>query len=107
MARGFAMNDHVLRGPSPAHGAVRLDLGERIAGGPRGWQRSDERIHDEVCRTLTDDGWVDASNVEVIVHERVVTLAGSVPDRRQRARAVDLAESVRGVLEVVSRIHVG
>ena len=107
MARGFAMGDHIVRGPAPAHGAERVDLGERVAGpGPKGWRRSDEHIHDELCRLLTDDEWIDASDLEVVVHERTVTLLGSVPDRAQRARAVDLADSVRGVVEVISRVRV-
>ena len=95
----------MVRGPAPAHGAERVDLGERTSG-PKGWQRSDDHIHDELCRLLTDDPWIDATNLEVVVHERAVTLLGSVSDRRQRARAVDLAESVRGVVEVVSRVRV-
>jgi hypothetical protein len=99
--------------PETARGAERVDLGEpvadidpKLAAGPRGWQRRDERIHDDVCAHLTVDGYVDASDTEVIVHHGEVTLTGSVTDRAQRERAVRIAESVRGVIDVISRIHV-
>jgi osmotically-inducible protein OsmY len=64
------------------------------------------RIRDDVCALLSDDPWVDASDVEVVVHQREVSLIGTVTDFGQRARAVRLAESVRGVIDVVSRIRV-
>jgi osmotically-inducible protein OsmY len=106
--QGFAMRDHVPVADDFHRGAERVDLGERVTAqsGPKNWQRSDERVHDDVCRMLADDEWVDASDVEVVVHHREVTLAGSVPDPRQRARAVAIAEAARGVVEVVSRLRV-
>lgn len=108
--QGFAMPDHAAQGEYAPHGVARIDLGEpalpQSSRGPRNWQRRDERIHDDICRMLTDDGWVDASELEVIVHHGEITLTGSVPDRRQRERAMHIAESVRGVIDVISRIHV-
>ena len=107
--QGFAMRDHVTSVEDDHRGSERVDLGEKVASpnaGPKNWQRSDERIHDELCRALADDEWIDASELEVVVHHREVTLAGSVPDGEQRARAVALAEGTRGVVEVVSRVRV-
>jgi osmotically-inducible protein OsmY len=107
--QGFAMPDHAAQGAVAPHGVARIELGEPAlprSRGPRNWHRRDERIHDDVCRMLTDDGWVDARELEVIVHHGEVTLTGSVPERSQRERAVHIAESVRGVTEVVSRLHV-
>lgn len=108
--------------PDVERGAARVDLGEPVAGvepdveaeadvpkmpsGPKGWQRSDERIHDDVCTRLTDDGYVDASEIEVIVHHGEVVLSGGVADRMQRERAIHVAESVRGVIDVISRLRV-
>ncbi|MDB5213630.1 MAG: hypothetical protein JWO86_1557 [Myxococcaceae bacterium] len=104
--------------PELPRGAERVDLGEPIAdaeaegdaprmpSGPKGWQRRDDRIHDDVCTRLTDDGYVDASDVEVIVHQGEVTLSGGVADRAQRERAIRIAESVRGVIDVLSRLRV-
>ena len=107
--QGFAMRDHVTSPEDDHRGAERVDLGEAIIGpntGPKNWQHSDERIRDQVCGMLADDAWVDASDLEVVVHHREVTLAGSVRDGRQRARAVAIAEAARGVVEVVSRVRV-
>lgn len=104
--QGFAMRDHVTSAEDDHRGAERVDLGDEVSTGPKNWQRSDERIHDEVCMMLAEDDWVDARELEVIVHHREVTLSGSVPDPRQRARAVAIAEAARGVVEVVSRVRV-
>jgi hypothetical protein len=109
--QGFAMPDHEpARGYPPRRGAERIELGEAaavpISAGPKNWQRSDERLHDDVCAALSDDPWVDASELEVIVHHGEVTLSGSVTESRQRARAVRIAEAIRGVVDVVSRVRV-
>jgi hypothetical protein len=95
-------------------GAERVDLGEPIARplaaaittGPKNWQRRDDRIYDDICVRLTDDGYIDATDIEVIVHQGEVTLSGRVSDPAQRARAIHIAEGVRGVVEVLSRIRV-
>jgi osmotically-inducible protein OsmY len=100
--------------PRAHRGAERVDLGEPVAdpvaprppAGPRGWQRRDDRIHDDVCSHLTDDGYVDASDIEVVVHQGEVTLTGTVTDRGQRDRAIHIAESTRGVVDVVTRVRV-
>ena len=107
--QGYAMPDHATRGGAP-HGVERIELGERVEAprppAPRKLRRSDERIHDDVCAVLADDPWVDAGDLEVLVDDGEVTLAGTVEDRMQRERAVYLTESVRGVVEVVSRVRV-
>jgi osmotically-inducible protein OsmY len=36
--------------------------------GPRGYRRSDERIREDINDRLTDDWYIDASDVEVIVN---------------------------------------
>lgn len=100
--------------PRSHRGAERVDLGEPVADpvvpraptGPKGWQRRDDRIHDDVCAHLTDDGYVDATEIEVVVHQGEVILTGTVTDRRQRDRAIHIAESARGVVDVISRVRV-
>jgi hypothetical protein len=74
--------------------------------GPAGYQRSDERIRDEVCRVLTDDDQVDASDVEVTVAGGEVTLSGHVEDRRARHRAEDLVVELRGVKDVINQLRI-
>jgi hypothetical protein len=73
--------------------------------GPRGYQRSDERIHEEVCDRLAAHGEVDASDIEVKVESGEVTLTGNVPDRHTKRLAERVAESVRGVVDVHNQIR--
>lgn len=74
--------------------------------GPRGHKRSPERIYEEVCDRLTDDPYVDASDIEVSVHEGEITLSGTVDSRQVRRRAEDIAESVSGVTHVQNNLRV-
>ena len=74
--------------------------------GPKGYKRSDERIKEEVCERLTDNGYVDASNVEVEVLNCEVTLNGTVADRNQRHQSEHLAEQVSGVSHVQNNLRV-
>jgi osmotically-inducible protein OsmY len=83
-----------------------MEFGEQRWGrGPKGYQRSDARIHEEVCDRLTYSD-VDAENVEVTVTNAEVTLSGTVRDRWDKRRAEDLAEEVAGVREVHNGIRV-
>jgi hypothetical protein len=74
--------------------------------GPKGYARSDERIREDVCERLSDNDEVDASDIEVTVRAREVTLEGSVETRRMKHIAEDLADSVSGVDDVHNRLTV-
>lgn len=73
--------------------------------GPRA-TRSDESIADEIYFRLTEDPFVDASEILVNVEEAVVTLTGEVPERRMKHRAEDLVHEIRGINEVRNSIRV-
>src|SRR5215212_7366605 len=75
--------------------------------GPKGYTRSDERIREDLCDRLTDDPTVDASEIEVTVTNREVTLSGTVDSREVKRRAEDIAESVGGVTHVQNNLCVG
>jgi hypothetical protein len=75
--------------------------------GPRNYQRSDERIREDVSERLADDVRVDASEIEVTVQNREVTLSGTVRDRQERRWAEDIAEAVSGVTHVQNNLRVG
>jgi hypothetical protein len=78
----------------------------RFAGmGPKGYRRSDERIREDLCDRLTDDGGIDGSEIEVQVQGGEVTLSGTVADRAQKRRAEDIAESCSGVGNVTNNIR--
>jgi osmotically-inducible protein OsmY len=74
--------------------------------GPRGFQRSDERIREDVCERMTQHSFLDPSDIEVRVQNGEVTLDGSVNDRWAKRTAEDLAESVWGVRGVHNQIRV-
>ncbi len=81
--------------------------GEHRGRGPRGYQRSDERIREDVNDRLTDDPLLDASGIEVEVSGAEVTLSGTVQRREDKRRAEDVAERVSGVAHVQNNLRVG
>ena len=78
----------------------------RRGRGPKNYRRSDERIKEDVNDRLSDDYYLDASDVEVAVENSDVTLTGTVNSRSDKRRAEDLAESVSGVSNVENRLRV-
>jgi osmotically-inducible protein OsmY len=81
--------------------------GDFAGRGPKGYQRSDARINEDVCDRLCDAPDIDATNIEVKVQNGEVTLSGSVSDRSDKRRAEDLIENVSGVREVHNNLRVG
>jgi hypothetical protein len=74
--------------------------------GPRGYQRGDERLREDVCDRLTEHGEVDARDMEVVVSGGEVTLSGTAPTRTQKRLAEDIADAVVGVIEVHNSLRV-
>jgi hypothetical protein len=80
--------------------------GPHTGRGPRGYQRADERIREDVCDALCEHGYVDASDIEVTVLNGEVTLIGIVRERPQKRMAEDAAEQISGVREVHNQLRV-
>ncbi|HET6630308.1 MAG TPA: BON domain-containing protein [Woeseiaceae bacterium] len=81
--------------------------GEGFSGvGPRNYARSDDRIREDVCDEISDDGEIDARDIDIEVKDREVTLTGTVPERYMKHRAEDIADSCRGVKDVHNRMRV-
>ena len=74
--------------------------------GPKGYQRADDRIREDVCERLTADPQVDASEIEVRVSNGEVTLTGLVDRREEKRMAEDLAEGISGVRDVHNQLRV-
>jgi osmotically-inducible protein OsmY len=74
--------------------------------GPRGYQRSDSRITEDINDRLTDDPYLDASDIEVKVNNREVTLIGTVESRGAKRRAESIVEAVSGVIDVQNNLRV-
>jgi osmotically-inducible protein OsmY len=80
--------------------------GEHKGKGPRGYQRSTDRIKEDVCDRLAEDDYVDASDIDIKVEDNEVILTGTVNSRAEKRRAEDLIESISGVKNVENRIKV-
>lgn len=74
--------------------------------GPRNYQRSDERISDEIHQLLTFHNEIDATDIDVLVETGVVTLRGAVDSRGSKRLTEDLVEDVFGVKEVHNELRV-
>ena len=87
----------------------RMDeiIGQHRGKGPRNYQRSEERIREDIYNRLSNDDWLDASDIEVQVQGSEVILSGKVNSREDKRRAEDLVESISGVRNVENRIRVG
>ena len=74
--------------------------------GPKGYQRSDERIREDICEALISATHLDASEVTVDVENGKVTLRGIVPERRMKHTIEDITAECRGVTDVDNHIRV-
>lgn len=73
---------------------------------PRGWQRSDERIRDDICERLMHEPGIDPRDVSVAVTGGAVLLEGTVPHRRMKHVIEDIADGCSGVNDVDNRLRV-
>ena len=80
--------------------------GRYTGRGPRNYQRSDERIREEVCERLAHHPDIDATDIDIRVQSGEVTLEGHVTDRWAKRWAEDVAEGIFGVKEVHNQIRV-
>ncbi len=85
----------------------KILAGQHRGKGPKGYHRSDERIREDVSDRLSDDDYVDASDIDVQVNNNEVILSGTVDSRDAKRRAEELAERVSGVQNVENRLRVG
>lgn len=74
--------------------------------GPKGYQRSDERLTEDINERLTYDDDVDASEISVAVSGGEATLTGTVNSRHEKRRAEDLADDVSGITHVQNNLRV-
>lgn len=93
-------------GPS-AYGRERQGQDQMHRGkGPKDYQRSDDRIREDVCDRLSEDGGLDASDITVRVEQGEVTLDGTVGSRREKRAAEDCVDSVSGVAHCQNNLRV-
>ena len=80
--------------------------GEHKGKGSKNYQRSTERIVDDIHQRLTDHPALDATDIEVKVENGEVTLTGTVETRQAKRLAEDICEQVSGVSNVENRLRV-
>lgn len=74
--------------------------------GPKGYRRSDERIHEDICEILYHHPQIDASEIEVEVKNGVVSLGGSVESRRLKRLTEEVIENCPGIVDIHNQIRV-
>lgn len=74
--------------------------------GPKGYQRSDERINEDISERLLHAPRIDSSNVSIRVENATIYLSGTVPERWMKYTIEDLAHDTLGVRDVINEIRV-
>ena len=80
--------------------------GPFVGVGPSNYTRRDDLIAEDINQRLMFHGNLDAGHIDVNVDEGEVTLSGSVPDRRSKRLAEDIADSVLGVVDVHNELQI-
>lgn len=91
---------------SASHPDHFRDLPDFSGLGPKNWQRSDERIMEQVCEMLTWHPEIDASEMEVQVENGVVFLRGHADSRRSKRLAEIVLDQVPGVRDIRNEITI-
>ena len=95
-----------VRTPEAAAGFGAPSRGSYRGIGPRNYNRSDERIREDINERLTEADDLDASDLTVEVSNGVATLSGAVEERWMKHRAEDMADGCIGVRDVRNQIQV-
>jgi osmotically-inducible protein OsmY len=102
--------DYGYRGASGYRGESRREqpglLRRIFKRGPKGYQRSDERLKEDISERLMQSHDVDSSEVTIGVVAGKVTLEGTVPDRYMKHYIEDLVDACPGVQDIDNRIRV-
>jgi hypothetical protein len=74
--------------------------------GPKGYQRSDERLKEDISERLMESHYIDCSEVSVEVRGAKVVLEGTVPSRHMKHAIEDLVDACPGVQDIDNRVRV-
>ena len=98
--------DSRARASQSGYNAQGYGIGPHSGKSPKGYKRSEERIREDICERLMDDGEIDASDIDVKVAGNEVTLEGTVTDWRTKRRAEEVIQNVSGVSDVLNNLRV-
>jgi hypothetical protein len=76
------------------------------SGPPPPYQRSDQRLREDISVRLMEAPYIDSSDVTVEVWGAQVVLEGTVPDRRMKHAIEDLVDACPGVQDIENRVRV-
>ena len=79
--------------------------GQHRGKGPKGYQRSDERIKEMLCERLSEDPDIDPSDVTITVAGGMITLEGTVDSRQTKNAIEDIADQF-GMQDVQNNLRV-
>lgn len=99
--RGYAYVHGNRRGAMEQSNQIRDHRGK----GPRNYQRTDERILEDIIDNVSSKG-LDVSDVEIRIDKGEVSLSGSMPGKLSRRVLEDVVEDVAGVRHVENGIRV-
>ena len=74
--------------------------------GPSNYQRSDERILEDINARLTQNPHLDARSISVGVTHGIVELKGTVNSRDDKHLAEEIADSISGVIDIFNQLRV-
>jgi osmotically-inducible protein OsmY len=74
--------------------------------GPKNYQRSDERLKEQIIERLMESSSVDIGNLECEVKDGVVTLSGTVETRSDRYQIENVVDDVWGVKDIANNMRV-
>jgi osmotically-inducible protein OsmY len=93
-------------GGSGSNRNASYSSGPHRGKGPKNYNRSDDRIREDVCERLMQDAEIDASEIEVKVSSGEVTLSGTVSSKDEKRQAEDCIENLSGVKDVHNELRV-
>jgi len=92
--------------PQPAAGrSGGPDRGRHFGKGPKGYQRSEQRILEDVNDALERHPEVDASEIRVSCEDGVIVLRGTVESRHAKRLAEECVEDLPGVKDVRNELR--
>lgn len=80
-------------------------MGQHRGKGPKGYQRSDERLKEMICERLREDPDIDPGDVTITVTGGRITLEGTVDSRHTKNAIEDIADQF-GVQDVQNNLRV-
>lgn len=81
-------------------------FGPHYGKGPKGYQRSDERIKEDISEALRVHSEIDATEIEIEVSAGVVSLSGTVDSRKTKRMVEDEIELISGVNDVKNDLRI-